>query len=292
VIDLHLHTSASDGLLSPAELVDRVAAAGVSTCSVTDHDTVAGLDAAAAASAARGLRFLPGIEITAVADGRDVHMLGYGFDPASAPLASFLIAQREERRLRVQRLFGRLAALDMPVDEAQVLAAAHGRVIGRPHVARAMVAAGYVATVTEAFERWLGSGQPAFVPRSGAAPEEVVALVQRAGGLAAMAHPGLTKRDALIPGLVAAGLDAIEVWHSEHDDRETARYRALAAEHGLLMTGGSDFHGDLADRVCRLGAIGVPDDAFDALMARLSARRAAADAAVVAPALLPGAHPR
>jgi 3',5'-nucleoside bisphosphate phosphatase len=225
-----------------------------------------------------------------VADGRDVHMLGYGFDPASAPLASFLIAQREERRLRVQRLFGRLAALDMPVDEAQVLAAAHGRVIGRPHVARAMVAAGYVATVTEAFERWLGSGQPAFVPRSGAAPEEVVALVQRAGGLAAMAHPGLTKRDALIPGLVAAGLDAIEVWHSEHDDRETARYRALAAEHGLLMTGGSDFHGDLADRVCRLGAIGVPDDAFDALMARLSARRAAA--AVVAPALLPGAHPR
>jgi 3',5'-nucleoside bisphosphate phosphatase len=292
VIDLHLHTSASDGLLSPGELVDRVAAAGVSTCSVTDHDTVAGLDAAAAAAAARGLRFLPGIEITAVADGRDVHMLGYGFDPASAPLASFLIAQREERRLRVQRLFGRLAALDMPVDEAQVLAAAHGRVIGRPHVARAMIAAGYVATVTEAFERWLGSGQPAFVPRSGAAPEEVVALVQRAGGLAAMAHPGLTKRDALIPRLVAAGLDAIEVWHSEHDDRETARYRALAAEHGLLMTGGSDFHGDLADRVCRLGSVGVPDDAFDALIARLSARRAAADAAVVAPALLPGAHPR
>jgi predicted metal-dependent phosphoesterase TrpH len=299
VIDLHLHTSASDGLLTPLDLVARVAAAGVSTCSVTDHDTVAGLDAAATAAAAHGLRFLPGIEITAVADGRDVHMLGYGFDVASPQLATFLTAQRDERRLRVQRLLERLAVLGMPLDEAAIgegLSAPGSapavpsdpallrsfapalpapperpaKVWGRPHIARAMMAAGYVASVAEAFDLWLGTGRPAFVPRSGATPQAVVAIVQAAGGVAALAHPGVTKRDALIPALAAAGLDALEVWHSEHDDEATERYRLLAREHGLLMTGGSDFHGDLAGRVCRLGAVGVPVEAFEALLARLA----------------------
>jgi predicted metal-dependent phosphoesterase TrpH len=133
-----------------------------------------------------------------------------------------------------------------------------------------MVSAGYVGSVSEAFDMWLGAGRPAFVPRSGATPQEVVAIIQEAGGVAAMAHPGLTKRDALIPALAAAGLDALEVWHSEHDDEATERYRLLAREHGLLMTGGSDFHGDLADRVCRLGEVGVPIEAFEALLARLA----------------------
>jgi predicted metal-dependent phosphoesterase TrpH len=279
VIDLHLHSSASDGLLAPPDLIDRVAAAGICTCSVTDHDTVAGLEEAAAAAAARGLRFLSGIEITAVADGRDVHMLGYGFDPASPQLAMFLSGQRAERRQRVRRLIGRLAELGMPVDETQVVSAsedearAHaGRVLGRPHVARAMVAAGYVASVNEAFERWLGSGRPAFVSRAGAPPAEVVAIIHHAGGLAAIAHPGLTNRDGLIPGLIDAGVDALEVWHSEHDEEHTRRYHRLALEHGLLMTGGSDYHGDVTGRVCRLGEIGVPDEAFDALVERLANR--------------------
>jgi predicted metal-dependent phosphoesterase TrpH len=133
-----------------------------------------------------------------------------------------------------------------------------------------MVAAGHVASVSEAFDLWLGTGRPAFVPRSGATPQAVVAIIQEAGGAAALAHPGVTKRDALIPALAAAGLDALEVWHSEHDDETTEHYRLLACEHGLLMTGGSDFHGDLAGRVCRLGAVGVPIEAFEALLARLA----------------------
>lgn len=281
MIDLHLHSSASDGLLAPADLVRRVAAAGVSTCSVTDHDTLAGLGDAAAAAAALGLGFITGIEITSVADGRDVHLLGYGFDPSTPELGEFLVTQRAQRRRRVGRLLERLASLGMPLDEAQVTAAPAsdvkpGRAIGRPHVARAMVAAGYVATVNEAFERWLGAGQPAFVSREGASPAEVIALIQRAGGVAVLAHPALTKRDDLLPSLVAAGLDAVEVWHSEHDDETTRRYRDVAAEHGLLMTGGSDFHGDLAGRVCALGDVGMPREAFAALTDRLARGRLAA----------------
>jgi 3',5'-nucleoside bisphosphate phosphatase len=278
VIDLHLHSSASDGLLAPADLVRRVAAAGVTLCSLTDHDTVAGLAAAAAEAARCGLGFITGIEITAVADGRDVHVLGYGFDPASAPLEAFLCAQREERRLRVRRLLDRLGELGMPLDESRVLAAPTAacgtstRTLGRPHVARAMVDARYVASVAEAFDSWLGSGRPAFVSRAGASPAEVVGIVQRAGGVAAMAHPGITKRDDLAPGLAAAGLDALEVWHSEHDEAQSQRYRETASALGLLMTGGSDFHGDTAGRVCGLGSVGTPRDAFDALAARLAER--------------------
>jgi 3',5'-nucleoside bisphosphate phosphatase len=278
VIDLHLHSSASDGLLAPADLVRRIAAAGVSICSLTDHDTVAGLAEASAEAAACGLGFVSGIEITAMADGRDVHMLGYGFDPDSAPFEAFLCAQREERRLRIRRLLDRLAELGMPLDEARVVAApgeapgAKGRAVGRPHVARAMVDAGYVASVAEAFDAWLGTGRPAFVSRAGASPAEVVAIVQSAGGVAALAHPGVTKRDDVLPALVAAGIDAIEVWHSEHDAEQTQRYAEIASAHELLMTGGSDFHGDQAGRVCGLGTVGMPREAFEALMVRLGER--------------------
>jgi predicted metal-dependent phosphoesterase TrpH len=277
VIDLHLHTTASDGLLSPAQLVSRVAAAGVTTCAVTDHDTVGGLDEAASAAAACGLRFVPGIEITAVDGGRDVHLLGYGIAPRSTLLETFLVVQRDERRRRVRRLLDRLAELGMPVDEGAILAcrAAIGsgpvlsRTLGRPHIARAMVDAGYVSDVNEAFDKWLGSGRPAFVPRPGASPAEVVARIHQAGGVAAMAHPAQTRRDDLIPALVDAGLDALEVWHSEHDEAAIAHYKSVAIACGLLMTGGSDFHGDMTGRPCRLGEIGVPEEAFDALLARL-----------------------
>ena len=150
------------------------------------------------------------------------------------------------------------------------------RALGRPHVARAMVEAGYVSSVAEAFDLWLGSGRPAFVSRAGASPADVAAIIQRAGGVAAMAHPGVTKRDDLPAALASAGLDAIEVWHSEHDEAQTEKYRALASEQGLLMTGGSDFHGDAAGRICGLGSVCMPRDAYDALMARIAERTRAA----------------
>jgi predicted metal-dependent phosphoesterase TrpH len=277
VIDLHLHTNASDGLLSPDALVDRLAEAGIHTFSVTDHDTVAGLARAEAAAARHGLRFVPGIEITAVEDGLDVHMLGYGFDPSSSMLLEFLQEQRAERLMRAYRIIDRLKELGITLDAEQVIGAtppSSGKAIGRPVIARALVAKGHADSVSDAFNRFLGSGKPAFMPRTGAKAAEVVDIIARAGGVASMAHPGVTKRDGLIPQLVSRGLMAIEVWHSDHDDETTMRYLAQAEALGLHMTGGSDYHGDLPDRNARLGAIGIPQAAFERFVGVLRDARA------------------
>jgi 3',5'-nucleoside bisphosphate phosphatase len=273
VIDLHLHTTASDGLLSPAQVVERLRSTPVHTFSVTDHDTVAGLEEAKHAAGAAGLRFVPGIEMTAVDADRDVHVLGYGIDSASQELHVFLRAQREARVRRARALIARLRELGLPLDAAEIIDRAGtrpSRAIGRPHIARAMIEAGYVASVDEAFEQWLARDRPAFVPRSGAPPEHVIEVIDQAGGVAVLAHPGLTRCDALIPSLAARGLGGLEVWHSEHDEHTSARYEALARELSLIPTGGSDFHGDTLDRPCRLGEVGMPAADFEVLMSRLS----------------------
>jgi predicted metal-dependent phosphoesterase TrpH len=284
LIDLHLHTTASDGRLTPAELVARVAAAGITTMAVTDHDTVAGLAEVGTEAAARGIRLVPGIEITSIADGRDVHMLGYFFDPASAPLETFLIGQRSLRSGRVREIAARLAALGMPVDADAVLIAAAkrpGSSVGRPQLARALVAAGHVGSVQGAFERWLATGQPAYVPRTGPSPAAVVDIIHAAGGIASMAHPAVTKRDDLIKPLADHGLDAIEVYHSDHTPDAVLEYRGLAQRLGILVSGGSDFHGEdpLAPteksraRRSTLGVISLPAEAFAGLEARAAQAR-------------------
>ncbi|HUF24760.1 MAG TPA: PHP domain-containing protein [Vicinamibacterales bacterium] len=271
MIDLHLHTTASDGLLSPEALVARVAAAGVTVMAVTDHDTVAGIDRADAAAGARGIRLIPGIEITAVENGRDVHVLGYFFDRAHRPLAEFLDGQRADRRRRLQAMAARLAALGMPIDIDDVLARHAGHAVGRPAIARALVRGGHVATIAEAFDRYLGTAGAAFVPRQGTAVAGVVSVIRDAGGLASLAHPGLLRDPALLERLVADGAtapDAIEVFHSDHDDMVTARLLALADARGLLVTGGSDFHGDAAGRAVGLGRVALPADRFERLSAK------------------------
>lgn len=272
MIDLHLHTTASDGALSPSELVHQARAAGLFIFSITDHDTTAGSEAAAADARAAGLELVPGIEISAVADGRDVHMLGYFIDTASPRLRGFLDRQRTDRLRRVHEMGERLAALGVPVDVAPIAAdAARGRSVGRPQIAGALLAAGHVSSRDEAFDRFLESGGPAFVPRRGARPEEVIALIHEAGGLASMAHPGVTRRDDLLPALAAAGLDALEARHSDHDAPTEARYRDLARELGILVTGGSDFHGaDAGHRVSALGQVTLDAADFERLRARVS----------------------
>ena len=247
MIDLHLHTTVSDGRDSPRQLVDRARDAGVSIMAVTDHDTVGAVADVAAAAAANGMLAIPGIEITAVEHERDVHVLGYFFDPDHGALTEFLAAQRAIRIARVRAIGERLAALGLPVDLDPILApdsANSGRSIGRPKVARAMIEAGHVANTREAFDKWLGRGCPAFVPRAGAAVEDVIGIIHRAGGLISLAHPGRTQIDMRIEALAASGLDAIEVYHSDHDAAAVARYRDLARDLGLLVTGGSDYHGD------------------------------------------------
>lgn len=267
MIDLHLHTSASDGHLAPEALAARVAAAGVTVMAVADHDTVAGLDRAEAAAAAHGVRFVPGIEITAVEGGRDVHVLGYFFDRAHRPLAAFLDAQRADRRRRVREMTDRLAALGMPIDLGDVVARQGGHAIGRPVIAAALVRAGYVASVAEAFDKYLDSSGAAFVPRQGAPVRDVVQVIHEAGGLASMAHPGLHRDPGLLARVTDAdgGPDAIEVFHTDHDAAVTARLEAFARDRGLLVTGGSDFHGDGAGRVVGLGRIHLPAADFDRL---------------------------
>ncbi len=269
MIDLHLHTTASDGLCSPAELVAQAAAAGLTTISVTDHDTVAGLAPAAERCAAAGLAFVPGIEITAIGNGRDVHVLGYFFDASHKGLLAFLEQQRENRFARVAAIAERLAAHGAEVDVAPLVAQAraqNGRSVGRPQVARALVLAGHAADTSDAFERWLGFGKPGFVPRAGAPPEAVIAIIHAAGGLASLAHPGVTAVDGRIPALVAAGLDALEAYHSDHDPAMRDRYLALAREHHLLVTGGSDYHGDPAHGLAP-GTVTLPAPEWETLSA-------------------------
>ena len=272
MIDLHLHTTASDGLLTPAALAARVAAAGISVFSITDHDTVAGLAEARVEADARGLELVPGIEITAVEHGRDVHVLGYFFDPGSAQLASFLEAQRADRVRRVRAMVERLGDLGFPIDAEPMLSAAAadpGKSIGRPQIADTLIAAGHARDRDDAFNRLLGNGCPAYLPRRGASAEEVIAILARAGGIASLAHPGLARVDDLIARLAGAGLAALEARHSDHDAATEDRYRALAASLGLAVSGGSDFHGDYGHRPALLGAITLTDAELSALKARI-----------------------
>ncbi len=276
MIDLHLHTTASDGRLTPSELVDRAAAAGITTMAVTDHDTVAAVDDVARLAAARGIRTIPGIEITSVDEARDVHVLGYFFDHRDAALAAFLERQRALRTGRVTEMGRRLAELGVPVDVDALLrdaSARPGTSIGRPWLARALIAAGHVVTVSEAFERFLGAGQPAFVPRTGSSPFEVLSIVHAAGGILSFAHPGVTKRDWLLAPLAEAGLDAIEIYHSDHAGTTREAYRSRARALGLATSGGSDFHG-FGETRSTLGLITLPPDEFRQLEERAAARRA------------------
>lgn len=247
MIDLHMHTTASDGRCTPSELVDRAAAAGLTVMAVTDHDTTASVVEVQQRATARGIEAHAGIEITAVEGGRDIHVLGYFLDHAEPRLLEFLRVQRETRVKRVHVIAARLAELDVPIDLQALLDEAQrnlGRSIGRPQVARALVAAGHVANTKEAFDRFLANDGPAFVSRPGSSPDVVIGIIHRAGGVASLAHPGRTRIDSRIQPLAIAGLDALEVYHSDHDEDAIQRYHRLASDLGLLMTGGSDFHGD------------------------------------------------
>ena len=249
LIDLHLHTTASDGRLAPPALVALAASRGVAVLAVTDHDTTAATHDVAAEATRLGIRAIPGIEVTAIEDGRDIHVLGYFFDSDHEELAGFLAHQRDRRLARIGAIVDRLATFGLHIDMSSALAEATqhaGRSIGRPRIADALVRAGYVHDTAEAFDRWLGTGRPAFVPRQGPSVAETVTMVHRAGGITSLAHPGKTGVDSAIGSYRDAGLDALEAFHSDHTDDDRARYCTMAAGLGMLVTGGSDFHGDPA----------------------------------------------
>ena len=271
MIDLHLHTTASDGRCAPEELVEQAVAVGLRTIAVTDHDTMAGVASAAAASAAAGIEFVPGVEFTAVCDGRDFHVLGYYLDPASPALQGALSAQHAARVDRAREIARRLAASGVPIDTEALLARAakgRGKSLARPTIAQALVDAGHVGSIAEAFDRFLGEGCPAYLPHQGRSPEEAVALIRSEGGVPALAHPGTTGRDDVIPKLAVAGLAALEAFHSAHDPTMQAHYVRMARSLGLAVCGGSDYHGPGTRRAEFFGVTHLPPEEFAAFRAR------------------------
>jgi predicted metal-dependent phosphoesterase TrpH len=271
MIDLHTHTTASDGRCSPEELVRRAAAAGVRVLSVTDHDTVAGNAAAGDAASAHAIELVTGVEITAMLDGRDVHVLGYFMRNDSPEFEAFLAEQRRRRIDRVHEIAERLEALGITVDADAIISGARenpSRSVGRPAIARALLAAGEVATIGEAFDRWLSRGRPAFVPRRAAPPPEVFERIHAAGGIASIAHPGLLGCDEWLPAFADAGADAIEAYHAEHDAAATARYLLIARDLGVGVSGGSDYHASETHGGGGPGSVSLPEPAFEDLERR------------------------
>lgn len=273
-VDLHTHTTASDGTLAPRELVRKAVEHGVRVLAVTDHDSTDGL-AEARAEAARhpGIEIVPGLEINCDVEGAEIHVLGYFVDDEASWFQEFLRGQRTERVARIHRIAERLAELGLPIDPDEVLALAGHGAAGRPHVAQVMVRRGYVKSVREAFDKYLRTNGPAAVPRRRLTPEEAVAVIRRAGGVPVLAHPGLADRDAMIPDLVSAGLMGIEAYYPEHSAAQTRAYLATCRERGLVATGGSDFHGPGSGRADPPGTPAVPWEAWEALRARAAETR-------------------
>ncbi|MES9538292.1 MULTISPECIES: PHP domain-containing protein [unclassified Actinomadura] len=269
-IDLHCHSDASDGTRRPAEVVRRARGNGVDVVALTDHDTVAGWDEAAA-SLPDGLALVPGIELSCKEGGRSLHMLGYLFDPGEPELAAELARIRDDRVIRARAMVERLRELGAGVTWDMVRALASGEAVGRPHIARAMVEAGVIETADEAFtSRWIAQGGRVYVDRYALDPERAIELVRAAGGVCVLAHPRARRRgyvfeDEVIERLAAAGLAGVETDHPDHAPEDRARLRGLAAALGLAATGSSDDHGAFTGD--RIGAETTAPDAFEALRA-------------------------
>jgi len=271
--DLHCHSTASDGTGPPAEVMARARAAGLDVIALTDHDTVAG-HAEARRALPGGLTLVPGIELSCRLRGHSVHLLGYLFDPADDELAAECAKIREHRTARARAIVDRLAGLGAPVTWEQVMSVAGGGVVGRPHIARAMVAAGVIKSPDQAFgPEWLGAGGRAHVARYAPDPARAIGLIRAAGGVAVLAHPGARARGWLMPDadiarLAAAGLAGLEVWHPDHDQAERGHLRALASQLGLVASGGSDDHGQLTGY--RIGCDTIAPQAYERLVSLAS----------------------
>lgn len=264
--DLHLHSRFSDGTFTPEELVAHARRHGLSALALTDHDSVEGCERMRAACAQHGLEFIPGTELTAEHHGAEVHILGYYLEVTHRRLLKELARFQHARQNRIREMCARLQRLDVPLEAEAVFELARCNSPGRPHVARSLVEHGHCRTMDEAFERFLKRDRPAWVPKTRISAREAIDLIHEAGGLAVLAHPVLNHADHLIPVLAAEGLDGLECFHTKHSEDATRRYLALATQHGLLITGGSDCHGDSKGRPL-IGSIKLPYAYVEALQA-------------------------
>jgi predicted metal-dependent phosphoesterase TrpH len=269
-VDLHLHTTASDGRLTPQELVKLAAERGLRVIAITDHDTTDGV-APARAAAARfaDLRLIPGVEMSVDIAEAEVHLLGYWVDPDNREFQQLLAWSRDGRINRAHRILEKLAELGMPLEWERVRELAGDGAVGRPHIAQAMVEKGYVADIRQAFDLYLGRGRPAYVERERLTPEQGIRSILAVGGLPVLAHPAdIAGLEDLLPGWVAAGLVGIEVYYAGYTPEVVARLQELADKHGLIPTGGTDYHGFGTPDEALPGSIDVPREVVDRLIKR------------------------
>jgi len=267
--DLHIHTTHSDGAFSARAIVGHARRAGLTTISITDHDSTAALDEAIMAGRECEVAVIPGVELSTSLDGQDVHILGYFIDHTHDGVQAHLEVLRRERLLRAERIVGRLNALNVPLPfEAVLDQAGHGS-IGRPHIAHAMVELGLTQSYHEAFLKYIGAGRPAYERHAKMTPRDAVVLIAMAGGLSFVAHPGVSVTDDMLKTLIADGVDGIETVHPCHTPEQAAYYAGIAAEYFLLASGGSDFHGTNKNGPVRLGTSTIPESSVAAMRRRL-----------------------
>ena len=272
-IDLHMHSTASDGLLSPAEVVQLAKERGLTTIALTDHDTTAGWEEAMTVGRELGVEVLGGFEINSETNLGHIDFLVYGADANHEALQDFLLTIRDARVGRAKGMVNKLAELGMPIQWERVLFfAGDAKSIARPHVARALVEAGYVASTQEAFDQYLNDQGPAYVHRLEIKPQEVIDTVHQAGGVIVLSSPNHSGTTHLTAQLAAFGMDGIEVYYFDHTDEIKTQLLALAEQHHLIVTGGSDFHGDKTHS--ELGLVAVPLDVLTKLKERIAARQA------------------
>ncbi len=269
MIDLHSHTTASDGEHSPTQLIDLAASAGVTQLAITDHDTVGGLAEAAMAAKARGMTLIAGIELSAFVNNREVHILGHFIRPDEAEIGGFSDLLKTERARRMEQMVQRMTQLGYPVTMEMVRTIAGDAHLGRPHLARVLVEMNWVKDTKEAFDRFLADGKPGCVSRYKVSAEDAIGLIRRAGGAATLAHPGVSKVERHeLAELKAAGLAGVEVFHSDHNPSVRQKYLGIAKELDLVPTAGSDFHGHKVAPGRLLGSASMPPELLATLQRR------------------------
>ncbi|MFC1657243.1 PHP domain-containing protein [Candidatus Moduliflexota bacterium] len=266
--DLHLHSHFSDGTCSPTELVHMAAAAGLTAISLTDHDTVAGTDEAAAAGREAGVTVIPGVELSVSYGSQEIHILGYGIDTRSRILRETLERLAAERVERMEKMILRLQRAGVPAVFEEVRILAGGNILSRLHLANYLLEKGFVASREESFERYIGNGGPAYVRRRHLNLKGAISLIVSSGGLPVLAHPVQTRRDDIIEYLVRLGIRGIEAYYPRHTAGETARYEKICRRYGLVATGGSDFHGEGKPEVV-MGAATTPPRELSSLLNHL-----------------------
>jgi len=258
--DLHCHTTASDGSLSPEETVRLAKEKGLRALAITDHDTIEGWGKAEKASAQLGIVLLKGIEINTDWEGHEIHILGYGMKEHDPVFLNELRVIQKKRISRIEQMLEKLEQFGIRISFEEVMDFAHGESIGRPHVAQAMLRKGFAATTKEAFHHYLRIGAPAYVPRYKLSPSEAIHMIRQAGGVTVLAHPGAYKVETHLEEWIKAGLQGIEVFHPKHTFQDNIHYGMIAERMGLIATGGSDFHGPQTKPEVELGGWGVGMD--------------------------------